>query len=164
MEALTKVGAIFKPFTIICGGLLYCIRIGGMRMPTQNEGGGTSMFETVKDHEERIQTLEDNDKRHEEQLSAIKSNHTNLENTILKSNQSQQDFFRDTMSKQWELIKARDNSKEAESKRVHELNLSTHALKKSNSERAWEFVGKLIMAGGIIYLIVEKLLLSIGGN
>lgn len=118
--------------------------------------GDGSMFETVKNHEERILVLEEADKKHEERLRAVESNYTNLENTILKSSQSQIDFFRDTMSKQWDLINARDQSKDAERQRTHEIAVTNQAIKKSNSEKAWELAGKLTMAGGIAYLIFEK--------
>lgn len=142
------------------GVFLFCIK-RGEGMP---EGGTSSMFDTVKDHEERISNLEEADRKHEERLKVVESNYTKLENTILKSSQSQQDFFRDTMSKQWELIKARDETKETELQRAHEINLTTQALKKTNSEKAWEFGGKLIMGGGILYLLIEKIISSIGGN
>lgn len=118
--------------------------------------GGNSMFDTVKDHEERILVLEETDRKHEERLEKVESNYTKLENTILKSSQSQQDFFRDTMSKQWELIKARDDSKDNEYQRSHEIALANQAIKKSNTEKAWEFAGKITMAGGILYLVIEK--------
>ena len=121
--------------------------------------GVTSMYETVKDqgekldnHEERITLLEETDRKHEERLQVVESNYTKLENTILKSSQSQQEFFRDTMNKQWELINARDISKDAERQRGHEL-------KKTNVEKGWEFAGKLTVAGGVLYLALDKFFL-----
>lgn len=120
---------------------------------TKGEG---SMFDTVKNHEERILILEEADQKHEERLRVVESNYTNLENTILKGNQSQQDFFRDTMNKQWDLITERDKAKEATAQRDHEITVSNQEIKRSNSERAWEFAGKLTMAGGVLYLVVER--------
>ncbi|MEK3975495.1 hypothetical protein [Psychrobacillus sp. FSL K6-1267] len=117
------------------------------------------MYETVKDqgekldnHEERITLLEETDRKHEERLQVVESNYTKLENTILKSSQAQQEFFRDTMNKQWELINARDISKDAERQRGHEL-------RKTNVEKGWEFAGKLTVAGGVIYLALDKFFL-----
>jgi len=124
-----------------------------MRMP---KGDSSSMFNTVQDHEERLLVLEEADKRHEERLRVVEANYTNLENTILKSSQSQNDFFRDTLKSQFELLKARDESKDSDRKRAHEIALTEQAIKKSNTEKAWEFGGKLTMAGGILYLILEK--------
>lgn len=154
--------------------------------------GSASMFETVKKHGEVIDTygeiieshgesikelkdnyfkLEENDKKQTEKLDLLSNQmnnlvqqNTKLESTILKSSQSQQDFFRDTMNKQWDLIKARDESKESERKRVHELNLSEQALKKTNAEKRWEFVGKLFLSGSIIYLIIESIFRMAGGQ
>ena len=160
-------------------------RIGGKgAMP--EKGGGPSMFETVKKHGELIEAhdqsinelkenykkLEENDKKQTEKLDLLSNQMTGLvqqnthlvqqnaqiESTILKSSQTQQEVFRETMSKQWDLIKARDENKESERKRLHEINLSEQALKKTNNEKGWDLVGKLIMAGGLLYLIVERLL------
>lgn len=118
--------------------------------------GGNSMFDTVQNHEERITSLEETDKRHEERIRVVESNYTNLENTILKSSQSQQDFFRDTMSKQWDLITARDMSKDIERQQSHEIAVTNQSIKKTNVEKAWEFAGKTTVAGGILYLLIEK--------
>lgn len=123
------------------------------------EGGNSSMFETVQNHEERISILEETDKRHEERLRTVESNYTNLENTILKSSQSQQDFFRDTMNKQWDLINARDQSKDLERQQAHELAVTNQAIKKTSVEKAWEFAGKLTVGGGILYLLLEKFMM-----
>ncbi|PUB12216.1 hypothetical protein C8K15_11021 [Paenisporosarcina sp. OV554] len=89
-------------------------------------------FEKVKNHEERILILEENDLKHEERIRTVEGNYTNLENTILKSHQSHQDFFRDTLSKQWDLIKARDESKDNDRKRGHEIALTDQEIKKTN--------------------------------
>lgn len=118
------------------------------------------MFDTVKNHEERILILEETDKKHEERLRAVESNYTNLENTILKSSQSQIDFFRDTMSKQWDLINARDQSKDAERQQAHEIAVANQAIKKTNTEKAWELAGKLTVGGSILYLLLEKFLIQ----
>lgn len=110
--------------------------------------GETSMFDTVKDHGERIVILE-------KRIENVENNYINLENTILKGNQSQQDFFRDTMKNQWELIKERDNTKEETAKRQHELLIGKQAMTASNWSKVWEFSGKLFTAGGVGYLIFE---------
>lgn len=119
-------------------------------------GTPNSMFETVKNHEDRITSLEEADVKHEERLRIVETNYTNLENTILKSHQSQQDFFRDTLKNQFELLKARDESKDNDRKRAHEIALTNQEIKKSNLERAWEFAGKSTIAGGFLYLIADK--------
>ena len=127
---------------------------------------------SINELKDNYKKLEENDQKQAEKLDLLSNQMTGLvqqnahlvhqnaqiESTILKSSQTQQEVFRETMSKQWDLIKARDESKESERSRIHEINLSKQALKKSNSEKGWELVGKLIMAGGLIYLIVERLL------
>lgn len=132
----------------------------------------------IEAHEKSIEELkssysklEENDKKQTEkldllsgQMSNIVIQNTELKSTILQSSQSQQDFVRDTMKNQWELIKARDTNKEAERMRVHEINLSEHALKKSKSEKRWELVGKGIASGGIIFLIIEAIIRIWGGQ
>lgn len=118
-------------------------------------GGDGSMFDTVKNHEERILILEEADQKHEERLRVVESNYTNLENTILKGNQSTQEFFRDLSNKQWELIAERDKTKEVERQREHEISITKQQLAKSNWDNAWKTFGQLAGAGGIIFVIVE---------
>ena len=121
-------------------------------------GGDGSMFDTVKNHEERILVLEEADKKHEERLRVVESNYTNLENTILKGNQSTQDFFRDLSNKQWDLINERDKAKESERQREHERSIGKQQITKSNWDNGWKVFGQLAGAGGIIYVVIEFLI------
>lgn len=132
----------------------------------------SSHEQIIEAHEKSIEELkssysklEENDKKQTEKLDMLAGQMSNLviqnseiKSTILQSGQSQQDFVRDTLKNQWELIKARDESKESERSRTHEIKLSEQALKKTNSERGWDLVGKLVMAGGLIYLFFERFL------
>lgn len=117
------------------------------------------MFDTVKNHEERILILEETDRQHAERLKTVEANYTNLENTILKSSQSQNDFFRDTLRSQFELLKSRDEIKDKDLQRSHEIILGNQAIKKSNVEKAWEFAGKLTVGGSILYLLLDRFVL-----
>lgn len=133
---------------------------------------------SINELKDNYKKLEENDKKQAEKLDLLSNQMTGLvqqnahlvqqnaqiESTILKSSQTQQEVFRETMSKQWDLIKARDNSKEAERMRVHEINLSEQALKKSKSEKRWELLGKGIASGGIIFLIIEAIIRIVGGQ
>ena len=121
--------------------------------------GEGSMFDTVKNHEERILILEETDRQHAERLKTVEANYTNLENTILKSSQSQNDFFRDTLRSQFELLKSRDEIKDKDLQRSHEIILGNQAIKKSNVEKAWEFAGKLTVGGSILYLLLDRFVL-----
>ena len=98
------------------------------------------------------------------QMSNLVIQNTELKATILQSSQSQQEFVRDTLTNQWELLKARDESKEADRKRTHEITLAEQALKKSNAEKKWELLGKLVVSGGIVYLLIEAVIRLVGGQ
>ncbi|MFL0584733.1 hypothetical protein ACH0B6_19365 [Solibacillus silvestris] len=115
--------------------------------------------------------LEENDKKQTEkldmlsgQMSNLVIQNTELKATILQSSQSQQEFVRDTLTNQWELLKARDENKEADRKRTHEITLAEQALKKSNADKKWELLGKLMVSGGIVYLIIEAAIRLVGGQ
>lgn len=122
----------------------------------EKEGGGGSMFEKLNNHEERIIILEKTDVELIKQIKDIQNNYVTLENTILKGNQTTQEVFRDTIDKQWQLITERDKVKEESSKRQHELAISNHEYKKSNMEKKWEWLGKIGVAGGVLYLVIER--------
>lgn len=118
--------------------------------------GEGSMYEKISNHEERIIVLEKTDVELIKQIKEIQHNYVNLENTILKGNQATQDVFRDTIDKQWQLISERDKVKEESSKRQHELAVSTQEFKKTNMEKRWEWMGKITVAGGVLYLVIER--------
>ncbi|PKH09872.1 hypothetical protein [Planomicrobium sp. MB-3u-38] len=109
------------------------------------KGEDLSMFDTVKDHGERIIALE-------QRMEKVENNYVNLENTIWKTSQSTQDVFRDTIKNQFELIKAQSGFKNEENARRHEL-------KKTKTEKFWEYAGKvtalLLSSGSILYVILE---------
>lgn len=114
------------------------------------------MYDKINDHEERIIVLEKTDIELIKQVKEIQQNYVNLENTILKGNQTTQDVFRDTIDKQWQLITERDKAKEAGASREHELAVTTQEFKKSNMEKRWEWMGKITVAGGVLYLVIER--------
>ncbi len=118
------------------------------------------MYEKINNHEERIVVLEKTDVEILKRIKEVENNYVNLENTILKGNQSTQDFFRDLTNKQWDLITERDKSKDAERERAHQLAVGNQDIKKSNWERGWELLGKATLTGGFIYLLVEQFLMK----
>lgn len=132
-------------------------------------GGDGSMYKTVEEHKERLDTheltlkvygqdidaLKKADSEFLKELTDLKKDYVNLENTILKSSQETQSFMKDTMKNQWELINQRDQIKEAEQKRQHELLVGKQGIIASNWSKVWEFTGKLFTVGGVGYLIFE---------
>lgn len=118
-------------------------------------GGDGSMFEKISEHEERIIVLEKSDIEILKRVKEVESNYVNLENTILKGNQSQQDFFRDTLNKQWDLITERDKSKDAQREREHVLLVGKQGIAKGNWDNAWKIFGQAAGVGGILFVIIE---------
>lgn len=119
--------------------------------------GESGMFETVRQHGEDIEQLKQADKLHEERLRVVETNYTNLENTILKGNRDTQSFFQDLLSKQWELISAKGKYDDAQSQRDYDI-------RKTKIERYSEMLLKFAGAGGIVYLVVQMLINSMGGK
>lgn len=153
-------------------------------MPETKEG--LSMYDTLKSHDETIEEhgdkLQLHDrmiKLHDEEIAALKrtgsettdalkdlktdfqslkTEYKNLETAIWKTAQSTQDYMRETTKNQWELIKARDDLKEEESKRKHEKTMSNQEIKKMGWEKFWDISLKLVGGGSILYLVIEGLL------
>lgn len=65
-----------------------------------DRGDELSMFDTVKNHEERISSLEENDKQREERIKKLEDNSIKLENTIMTENRD----TRKTMMEQTEKL------------------------------------------------------------
>lgn len=113
--------------------------------------------ERLDEHGNRIKKLEKSDVEKSEnirlletQFTSIKTDFTNLENTIWKTAQSTQDLFSTQNSQQWELIKAMTDSTDKDRQRKHDLN-------KSKTELFWEWLGKVTVGGGIFIVALELL-------
>ncbi len=129
-------------------------------MPEKKEP--TSMYkiiETLDEHGNRISALETLDdektemiKMLETQFVSIKTDFTNLENTIWKTAQSTQDHFSAQNAQQWKLIETLNSGNQKEKERKHELT-------KTKLDKFWEFAGKLIVillgSGGFFYVLLE---------
>lgn len=106
--------------------------------------------ETLKDHATEISLLKKSDEDLMRELKGMKSDFTNLENTIWKTAQSTQDHFSAQNAQQWKLIEALNNGNQDDRKRKHELN-------KTKLEKYSEIIIKVASAGGILYLFAELL-------
>lgn len=107
--------------------------------------------ELLLKHDERLSTLEENDREQDRQIRELQQNYQKLESTIVQENRETRMIFQSTMDKQWDLIKTRDIAKESASQREHEL-------EKSKLERRTELLLKLLGAGGLIYLCAQSFL------
>ena len=115
--------------------------------------------ELLDEHGNRISALEKSDTEKlenirvlETQFVSIKSDFTNLENTIWKTAQSTQDLMTNQNTQQWKLIDALNSGNQEDKIRKHELT-------KTKLEKFWEFAGKLIVillgSGGFFYVLLE---------
>jgi hypothetical protein len=127
----------------------------------EDKGDG-SMYKKIEildvkldEHGNRITALEKADVEKSEtiklleiQFASIKTDFTNLENTIWKTAQSTQDHFSAQNAQQHELIKTMNEGKENERERRHDLS-------KTKLEKYSEVIMKVAGAGGILFLLLE---------
>lgn len=102
-------------------------------------------------HEDRIVKLEKNDIEKEIRLQKVEDSYLRLENTIMTENRETREILRESMQKQWDLIKTRDDKKDAENARDYEF-------RKSRLERQTELLIKIMTIGGVGYLILQSAL------
>lgn len=127
-------------------------------MPETKELNG-SVFETLHTHSEtlkvhatEISMLKKSDEDLMRELKGMKSDFTNLENTIWKTAQSTQDHFSVQNAQQWKFIETLNSANQEEKARKHEIT-------KTKLDKFWEFAGKLIVillgSGGFFYVLLE---------
>lgn len=120
--------------------------------------GSASMFETVKNHEERIVDLENRDKEHEERLKRLEDQSIKLENTILTENRDTRNTMKEQTEKLFNIVEKAMGYQNSKSDQDHELKMlklntwSTVFLKISGA------MGALGSAGGLIYLVIQHFL------
>lgn len=123
----------------------------------ENEGS-VSMFETVRNHEDRIVILENRDKAHEERLKRLEDQSVKLENTILTENRDTRSTMKEQTEKLFKIVENAMGYQNNKTSQDHELKMlklntwSTVFLKISGA------VGALGSAGGLIYLVVQHFL------
>lgn len=116
---------------------------------------GDSMFETVKNHEERIVSLEEADKKHEERLKTLEEQSLKLENTIMAENRETRSTMKEQTEKMFVLVENAMGFQTSKYTQDHELRMlkwntfSTVFLKVSGGLFA------LLSSGGAIYYIIQ---------
>lgn len=111
-------------------------------------------------HQDEIQVLKDghealNDWRKEIDTwrSQSDENYKDLKLTIVNENRDTRNFFQTIMQNQWDFIKSATGMQ-------HELKKSDIEIKKENQAKMWEFAVKIIGAGGIGFLLIERFFLQ----
>lgn len=124
-------------------------------MPTK---GDTSMYETVKDHEERIQLLEDADVKHDERIKNLEDSTIKLENTIMTENRDTRKTMTQQTEKLFEIVESAMGYQTTQVTQTHELKmlkwntLSTVFLKITGG------IFALLSSGGVLYFAIQKIL------
>ncbi|KGR89158.1 hypothetical protein [Lysinibacillus odysseyi] len=119
------------------------------------EGSGASMFETVKNHEDRLTGAEKEIEYLNEQVQEIKQQSITLENTILKDSRETREVMRSQTDKLFELVQSALGFQGSRSSQDHELKmlkwntLSTVFLKISGGLLA------LLSSGGAVYYLIQ---------
>ncbi|OLS34174.1 hypothetical protein BTR22_18975 [Alkalihalophilus pseudofirmus] len=102
------------------------------------------MRNTIEDHEGRIQTLEAQRIEQEKINNEIRNQLTTTENTVLKESGKQQELSQRLLD---HVLKNDLSSRVSDRKR-----------KAYTQQQIWKTVGLLIGSGGLIFLLVEKLI------
>lgn len=97
----------------------------------------------LKQQAEEISILKSSDAEIMQELKSIKTDFTNLENTIWKTAQSTQDVMKQTTDNLWIMLGKKEENK--------------HEIQKTKLKSFWEFMGKLTMAGGLLAVTLELL-------
>ena len=123
----------------------------------EEKGGGPSMFETVKNHEERIQVLEEAEKKHEERLKTLEEQSMKLENTIMAENRETRSTMKEQTEKLFTIVEHAMGYQSNKTAQDHELKvlkwntISTILLKLGAG------ILTLLSSGSLIYYFVTKL-------
>lgn len=126
--------------------------LGEGTMP-EEKGGGPSMFETVKNHEERIINLEEADKKHEERLQELEKNSIKLENTIMQENRDTRTTMKEQTEKLFLLVEnamGYQSSKTAQDHELKVLKLKTYT----------DVFLKFTAAGGLLYVVITEFIMK----
>lgn len=85
--------------------------------------GGSSMFETVQNHEERIVSLERADHEHEERLKRLEDSHIKLENTMMTESRETRSVMKEQTDKMFELVENAMGYQSTRATQSHELKI-----------------------------------------
>lgn len=122
------------------------------------------MFETVKDHGERIASLEEKDlvreeldRQHEERLKKLEDNSLRMENTIMSENRETRNTFTEQTKKLFDIVETAMGISNTRTTQSHEYKmlkwntLSTIFLKWSAG------IFGLLGSGGLLYVALMQL-------
>lgn len=120
--------------------------------------GSASMFETVKDHENRIVNLEKIEKEAAQRIKMVEEQAVKLENTILNENRDTRSTMKEQTEKLFALVENAMDFQSTRTNQSHELKMlkwntfSTVFLKLSGG-----LLG-LLSSGGAIYYMIQHYL------
>lgn len=120
---------------------------------SDDKGGVPSMFETVKNHEERIINLEEADKKHEERLQELEKNSIKLENTIMQENRDTRTTMKEQTEKLFHLVEnamGYQSSKTAQDHELKVLKIKTYT----------DVLLKVTAAGGLLYVVITEFIMK----
>lgn len=138
--------------------------IGGNGAMPDKEGSA-SMFDTVKNHEERITILEQNDRDHQQkldilsgQMTELKTQNTELENTVLKDNRETRSTLVGQMEKLFLLTENAMGFQSSRSSQQHEFKMLKWNTMATVFLKVAGALGALGASGGLIYMVIQHFL------
>lgn len=85
--------------------------------------GGSSMFEKVQNHEERIVNLERADHEFEERLKRVEDSNIKLENTMMTESRETRTVMKEQTDKMFELVENTLGFQSTKNTQIHELKM-----------------------------------------
>ncbi|MEK4085593.1 hypothetical protein [Psychrobacillus sp. FSL K6-1415] len=135
------------------------------------EGSRPSMFETVRDHdekinnhEERIGALEKVDQKHEERINNLEEQSIKLENTILKTSTETREVMREQTEQQteklFELLQTAMGIQSTRSTQNHEFKmLKWNTIATIGMKVSGALLG-LLSSGGLLYFYITEYMMK----
>lgn len=117
--------------------------------------GGSSMFETVQNHEERIVNLERADHEHEERLKRLEDSHIKLENTMMVESRETRTVMKEQTDKVFELVENTMGFQSTKNTQNHELKMLKWNTLATVFLKVCGGIVALFTTGGAFYYVLE---------
>lgn len=119
-------------------------------------GGDGSMFETVKNHEERIQLLEDADEKHDERLKKLEDSTLRLENTVMAENRETRKTMTDQTEKLFTIVESAMGYQSTRAAQTHEFKMLKWNTLSTVFLKITAGIFGLLSSGGLIYMAYQQ--------
>ncbi|KAA0941627.1 hypothetical protein FQ087_20960 [Sporosarcina sp. ANT_H38] len=124
---------------------------------------GSSMYDTVKKHDEEIAALKESERLNDERLKKLEDNAVKLENTVMSESRETRTTMKEQTEKLFTIVDKAMGYQSERTSQTHELKMAKISMWATVVFKVGGTLAALLSSGGILYYVFVHFITG-GGN